>query len=157
MPQLLGEFECKIDAKGRMRLPSSLIKQLGAEGTPSFVINRGVEKCLMMYPKNVWDVLSAKVKKLNQYVKKNREFVRYFYKGATELSPDSSDRVLLSKRLLEYAGIDKEAILFAIDDRIEVWAKEKYDNLMEAEPENFSDLAEEVMGDVDLDNPDTEA
>ena len=157
MPQLLGEFECKIDAKGRMRLPSSLIKQLGAEDTPSFVINRGVEKCLMMYPKNVWDVLSAKVKKLNQYVKKNREFVRYFYKGATELSPDSSDRVLLSKRLLEYAGIDKDAILFAIDDRIEVWAKEKYDNLMEAEPENFSDLAEEVMGDVDLDNPDTEA
>lgn len=152
MPQLLGEFECKIDAKGRMRLPSSLIKQLGAEGTHSFVINRGVEKCLMMYPKNVWDVLSARVKKLNQYVKKNREFVRYFYKGATELSPDGSDRVLLSKRLLEYAGIDKDAILFAIDDRIEVWAKEKYDNLMDAEPENFSDLAEEVMGDIDLDN-----
>jgi MraZ protein len=155
MPQLLGEFECKIDAKGRMRLPTSLIKQLGTEGTHEFVINRGVEKCLMMYPKNVWDVLSARVKKLNQYVKKNREFVRYFYKGATELVPDSSDRVLLTKRLLEYAGIDKDAILFAIDDRIEVWAKEKYDNLMDAEPENFSDLAEEVMGDFDLEIPDT--
>ena len=156
MPQLLGEFECKIDAKGRMRLPTSLIKQLGTEGPHEFVINRGVEKCLMMYPKNVWDVLSAKVKKLNQYVKKNRQFVRYFYKGATELIPDTSDRVLLSKRLLEYAGIEKEAILFAIDDRIEVWAKEKYDNLMDAEPENFSDLAEEVMGDIDLDDSSTE-
>ncbi len=156
MPQLLGEFECKIDAKGRMRLPTSLIKQLGTESTHKFVINRGVEKCLMMYPKNVWDVLSAKVKRLNQYVKKNREFVRYFYKGATELVPDSSDRVLLTKRLLEYAGIEKDAILFAIDDRIEVWAKEKYDNLMDAEPENFSDLAEEVMGDFDLEIPDTE-
>jgi MraZ protein len=154
MPQLLGEFECKIDVKGRMRLPTSLIKQLGTEGTHKLVINRGVEKCLMMYPKNVWDVLSAKVKKLNQYVKKNREFVRYFYKGATELNTDGSDRVLLPKRLLEYAGIEKEAILFAIDDRIEVWAKEKYDNLMEAEPENFSDLAEEVMGDLDLEIPD---
>ena len=156
MPQLLGEFECKIDAKGRMRLPTSLIKQLGVESTHEFVINRGVEKCLMMYPKNVWAVLSAKVKRLNQYVKKNREFVRYFYKGASELVPDSSDRVLLSKRLLEYAGIEKEAILFAIDDRIEVWAKEKYDNLMDAEPENFSDLAEEVMGDMDLEIPDIE-
>ena len=156
MPQLLGEFECKIDVKGRMRLPTSLIKQLGSEGTHKLVINRGVEKCLMMYPKNVWDVLSAKVKKLNQYVKKNREFVRYFYKGATELNTDGSDRVLLPKRLLEYAGIEKEAILFAIDDRIEVWAKEKYDNLMEAEPENFSDLAEEVMGDLDLEIPDAE-
>ena len=154
MPQLLGEFECKIDAKGRMRLPTSLVKQLDTEGAHTFIINRGVERCLMMYPENVWDVLSAKVKKLNQYVKKNREFVRYFYKGASELNTDSSDRVLLPKRLLEFAGIEKEAILFAIDDRIEVWAKEKYDNLMEAEPENFSDLAEEVMGDIDLEIPD---
>jgi transcriptional regulator MraZ len=156
MPQLLGEFECKIDVKGRMRLPTSLIKQLGTEGTHKFVINRGVEKCLMMYPKNVWDVLSAKVKKLNQYVKKNREFVRYFYKGATELATDGSDRVLLPKRLLEYAGIGKEAILFAIDDRVEVWAKEIYDNMMETEPENFSDLAEEVMGDLDMEIPDAD-
>ena len=156
MPQLLGEFECKIDAKGRMRLPTSLVKQLDTKGAHTFVINRGVEKCLMMYPKDVWDVLSAKVKRLNQYVRKNREFVRYFYKGATELNADGSDRVLLPKRLLDFAGIGKEAILFAIDDRIEVWAKDKYDNLMEAEPENFSDLAEEVMGDMDLENPDNE-
>lgn len=157
MQQLLGEFECKIDAKGRMRLPASLLKQLEAEDSAKFVINRGVEKCLMMYPKNVWDVLSAKVKKLNQYVKKNREFVRYFYKGATEMAPDNFERILLPKRLLEYAGIDKDVILFAIDDRIEVWAKEKYDNLMEAEPESFSDLAEEVMGDLDMDAPAPEA
>lgn len=153
MPQLLGEFECKIDAKGRMRLPTLLVKQLDTEGAHTFIINRGVERCLMMYPENVWEVLSAKVKKLNQYVKKNREFVRYFYKGATKLNTDSSDRILLPKRLLEFAGIEKEAILFAIDDRIEVWSKEKYDNLMEAEPENFSDLAEEVMGDIDLETP----
>jgi len=63
---------------------------------------------------------------------------------------------LLPKRLLEFAGIRKEAILFAMDDRIAVWAKEKYDNLMEAEPENFSDLAEEVMGDIDLEIPDAD-
>ena len=148
MIQLKGEFECKIDAKGRMRMPTVLLKQMGEEGPHSFVINRGVEKCLMLYPKEVWDVLSARVNKLNQYVKKNRDFVRYFYRGATDLSPDASDRVLLPKRLLEYAGIDKEIMLFAINDRIEVWEKGQYLRNLEEEPEDFSDLAEDVMGET---------
>ena len=147
MLQLLGEFECKIDNKGRMRLPSSLIRQLGTEGTHTFVINRGLEKHLVIYPKKVWDVLVQKVNALNPYVKKNREFIRYFFRGATEVTIDGTDRILLTKRLLEYAGIEKNAILFAVNNKIEIWAKDKYDNNMDQEPENFSDLAEEVMGD----------
>ena len=152
MPQLLGEYDCKIDSKGRMRLPSSLMEQLGTEGPHAFVMNRGMEKCLTLYPKGVWDVIIARVNKLNIYKKKNREFLRFIYRGATELSPDGSDRILLPKRLIEYAGIEKDIILFAINDRVEIWAKEQYDRLLEEEPENFSDLAEEVMGAVDL-NP----
>ncbi len=152
MPELLGEFECKIDAKGRMRMPTSVLKQLGGADKHAFVINRGVEPCLTLYPKKVWDVLSARVKKLNPYVEKNRKFIRYFYRGATELKPDASDRILLSKNLLEYAGIEKEAILFAINDRLEVWSKAKYYNVMEEEPENFSELGESVMGEVDMNN-----
>jgi MraZ protein len=150
MLELLGEFECKIDAKGRMRLPSSLLKQLG-DGQHAFVVNRGVERCLTLYPKSVWDVLSARVKKLNPYVAKNRKFIRYFYRGATELSPDSSDRVLLTKNLLEYAGIEKDAILFAINDRVEIWSKASYHGAIDEEPEDFSELAESVMGGVDID------
>ena len=155
MLQLLGEFECKIDNKGRMRLPSSLIRQLGTEGTHTFVINRGLEKHLVIYPKKVWDVLVQKVNALNPYVKKNREFIRYFFRGATEVTIDGTDRILLTKRLLEYAGIEKNAILFAVNNKIEIWAKDKYDNNMDQEPENFSDLAEDVMGgsppDISLD------
>ncbi len=150
MPELLGEFECKIDAKGRMRMPISVLKQLGGGSKHAFVVNRGVEPCLTLYPKKVWDVLSARVKKLNPYVQKNRKFIRYFYRGATELTPDASDRILLSKNLLEYAGIEKEAILFAINDRLEIWSKSRYNNLMDEEPENLSDLGEEVMGQVDM-------
>jgi len=155
MLQLLGEFECKIDNKGRMRLPSSLIRQLGTEGTHTFVINRGLEKHLVIYPKKVWDVLVQKVNALNPYVKKNREFIRYFFRGATEVTIDGTDRIMLTKRLLEYAGIEKNAILFAVNNKIEIWAKDKYDNNMDQEPENFSDLAEDVMGgsppDISLD------
>lgn len=155
MPELLGEYECKIDAKGRMRIPSPLIRQLGSEGTHTFVINRGIEKCLTLYPKSVWDKIRQKVSRLNTYIKKNRDFIRYFYRGASEVALDSSDRILLSKRLTEYAGIGSVAILFAVNDRIEIWAKDDFDNVWNEEPEDFSNLAEEVMGQSTFEN-DTE-
>jgi MraZ protein len=146
MTNFIGEFNCKIDAKGRVMLPSALRKQLAPEANERFVMNRGFESCLVLYPKNEWEVISAEVNKLNQYVKKNREFIRYFYRGATELELDSNGRLLLPKRMLQYAGIDKEIVLFAYGNRIEIWDKDKYDNLLTDEPEDFADLAEEVMG-----------
>jgi len=114
MPQLLGEYDCKLDAKGRVRMR---------------------------------DIVSEEVNDLNTYVKKNRAFVRYFFRGATELSTDSSDRINLPQKLLDYAGITKdkrEIVLFAHTNKIEIWAKDKYDGVLEEEPEDFSDLAEEV-------------
>lgn len=151
--QLLGEYECKIDAKGRMRVPSGLISQLGEEQeTYNFVINRGFEKCLMLYPQAVWNKITAEINRLNLYNKKNRDFVRYFYRGALQVTLDSADRILITKRLLEYAGVEKEVILSAYNDRIEVWAKDEYDLLLEEEPMDFSDLAEEVLGKVSLDS-----
>ena len=144
--QLLGEYECKIDAKGRMRMPSGLIAQLGEAEQHTFVINRGFEKCLMLYPEQVWEKITTEINQLNLYNKKNRDFVRYFYRGAHKVNLDSADRVLVTKRLLEYAEVDKEVILSAYSDRIEVWAKEHYDLLLEEEPQDFSDLAEDVLG-----------
>ncbi|KGE86815.1 MULTISPECIES: division/cell wall cluster transcriptional repressor MraZ [Phaeodactylibacter] len=144
--QLLGEYECKIDAKGRMRMPSGLIAQLGEGEALSFVINRGFEQCLMLYPEPVWERITNEINQLNLYNKKNRNFVRYFYRGAQKVSMDSADRILVSKRLLEYAGIDKEVVLSAYNDRIEIWAADQYEALLDEEPEDFSDLAEDVLG-----------
>lgn len=148
MQQLLGEYECKMDAKGRMRLPSGLIGQLGEAEEHNFVINRGFENCLMLYPEDVWATISEQVNRLNQYNKKEREFQRYFYRGAQKLSLDGADRILLSKRLLEYAGIEKEVILAAVNDRIEIWSREQYDQMLDSEPDDFSDLAHDVLGGV---------
>ena len=144
--QLLGEYECKIDAKGRMRMPTGLIGQLGEEAALDFVINRGFEKCLMLYPEPVWDRITNEINQLNLYTKKNRDFVRYFYRGAQKVAMDSADRILVSKRLLEYAGIDKDVILSAYHDRIEIWAVDQYEHLLDEEPADFSDLAEDVLG-----------
>ncbi len=143
---LLGEYECKLDAKGRMRLPSGLIGQLGEQSVYTFIVNRGFEKCLMLYPEEVWDRISEEVNALNLYNKKNRDFVRYFYRGAHKVVMDGADRILLTKRLLEYAGIERDAILMAYNDRIEIWSRSQYDDLLDEEPEDFSDLAEEVLG-----------
>ena len=139
MTNFIGEFECKLDVKGRLMLPSGLRKQLDPAAQERFVLNRGFEKCLVLYPKNDWEYISAEVNKLNQYVKKNREFIRYFYRGA-------SGRILIPKRLLGYAGVEKEVVLFAYSNRIEVWDAETYNNLLTDEPDEFADLAEEVMG-----------
>lgn len=146
--QLLGEYECKIDAKGRMRMPSGLIGQLGNSEALTFVINRGFEKCLMLYPEVVWEKITNEINQLNLYNKKNRDFVRYFYRGAQKVAMDSADRILVSKRLLEYAGVEKEVILSAYSDRIEIWAKHEYEQLLDEEPVDFSDLAEDVLGKV---------
>ena len=144
--QLLGEYDCKLDAKGRMRMPSGLIGQLEESEAYTFVINRGFEKCLMLYTEEVWELITAEINQLNLYTKKNRDFVRYFYRGAHKVTMDSADRILVTKRLLEYAGIEKDAILSAYNDRIELWAKEEYDQMLEDEPVDFSDLAEDVLG-----------
>jgi len=144
---LTGEYDCKTDAKGRVRLPSSLIKQLGKGGSTEFTINRGFEKHLMLYPRNVWEKETEKInQRLNIYNNKERQALRYFYRGATELSIDSADRVLLPKSLAEYAGIDKEVVLFAYQDRIEVWAKAEYELFLSKEPEDFASIAEDIFG-----------
>lgn len=146
MQQLLGEYDCKIDDKGRMRLPSGLISQLGERDSFVFVINRGFEKCLMLYPEEVWERITNEINQLNLYSKKNRDFVRYFYRGANKVTMDGADRILVAKRLLEYAGMEKDVILSAYNDRIEIWAKEEYDRMLDEEPDDFSDLADDVLG-----------
>jgi len=146
MSHFLGEFDCKLDAKGRMMIPSSLKKQLPDAEREGLVINRGFEKHLVIYTKKEWDKITGELSKLNLYEKKSRDFVRYFTRGATELSLDSANRILFPKALMEYAAISMEVVLSCQLNKIEVWAKESYDSQMDSEPENFANLAEEVMG-----------
>jgi len=149
MMNLVGEFPCVVDSKGRFLFPAGLKRQLPEVEGMHFVINRGFEQCLNLYPAPEWKQISDEVNQLNIYVKKNREFVRYFYRGATEIFPDGSYRLLVPKPLLEYAGIKKEVILFAYANRIELWDKAKYEGLLGDEPDNFSALAEDVMSKKD--------
>lgn len=146
MSHFLGEFECKLDAKGRLSIPSGLKRQLPEAEREGLVINRGFEKHLVIYTRKEWDSIVEDLSKLNQYEKRTREFIRYFTRGATELSVDAAGRILLPKSLMEYAGIDAEVVLACQFNKIEVWDQKAYDAQMDSEPENFANLAEEVMG-----------
>ena len=134
-------------------LPAGLFRQLLPGDQERFVINRGFEKNLTLYPVSEWQKITKEINSLNLYNKKNREFVRYFYRGASELSCDSSNRILLPKPLMDYADLEKEIVLFAFGNRIEVWSKSLYESTMSVEPENFSVLAEEVMGRINSKEP----
>jgi MraZ protein len=148
MVQLLGEFDCKLDAKGRLMVPSSLKKQLPDVEKEGLVINRGFEKHLVIYPKKVWQGIVEELGKLNPYEQKTREFIRYFTRGATELTLDAAGRVNLPNSLMESVGIsiNTELVLACQFDKIEVWSKSAYEAIFDSEPANFASLAEEVMG-----------
>lgn len=147
MIQLQGEYDCKVDAKGRFRLPTQLVRQLGEAKEASLHVNRGMEKCLTLYPDEVWKKTTAEVNSLSLYNSQNRKFARYFYRGATELSMDKSDRVLIPKSLAEYAEIENEIVLFAFHNRIEIWSKSNYEAMLdEQDEEEFSNLSDIVMG-----------
>ncbi|MDO3645288.1 MAG: division/cell wall cluster transcriptional repressor MraZ [Mucilaginibacter sp.] len=147
MSYLNGEFECKLDNKGRMMIPAGLKKQLPEAEKESFVVNRGFKKYLVIYTKSEWDKKLDELNKLNQYETKNIEFIRYFTRGATELTLDAAGRVNLPQGLLDYAGISGDVVLNCMLTKIEMWDRAAYNAMIESEPENFAALAEEVMGD----------
>lgn len=149
MSRFTGEYQSTVDDKGRVKLPAGLIRQMEEQGMVlNFVINRGFEKCLMLYPKPVWDQKAAEVDKLNIYDPVQRQFVRYFYRGATQILPDPADRLLLPKNLTEYAGLEKNVTLFAYLNQIEIWDQKKYNAELANEPDQFSELAANVFGGV---------
>lgn len=151
----LGEYEIKLDAKGRLRLPGALKQQLTPEVKGRFVVNRGFEECLEIYPFDVWEKVRAKVERLNQFKKKERAFIRYFLRGATEVVLDSADRLNLPKHLLDYAGIKGEAILTPGKNTLELWDRNKYEQELAMDSDSFADLAEDVLGDLDIDIDDS--
>ena len=109
-------------------------------------MNRGFEGCLVLYPQNEWDSITKEMANLNLFVARNRKFYRQFHNGATPLSLDGTGRLLIPKGLMGFAGLKKDAVLFAYANRIEVWAKDRYEAVMNEDPEDFADLAEQVMG-----------
>lgn len=146
MSGFIGEYHCKLDAKGRLSLPAEMRKQLSPDDAETFVISRGVDDCLSLYPMSEWARVMEKLRGLNRFKAKDRKFARMFQKGATKISLDASGRLLCPKALMSWAGIQKDIVMVANVDLWEIWDKERYEELLGSDWDEFEDLAAEVMG-----------
>ena len=143
MINLIGTYECKIDAKGRVMLPSALKKQLLPILEKGFVLKRSVfQPCLEMYPMNEWDDVMEKDGKLNRFDRKNNDFIRRLTAGLKIVDLDASGRMLVAKDLLGYAGLEKEIVISSAGNILEVWDKNKYETAINDATIDFADLAE---------------
>ncbi len=148
MINLIGTYECKIDAKGRVMLPAALKKQLATVVDSGFVLKRSVfQSCLELYPMAEWNELMKKVNTLNRFDRKNNDFVRKLTAGVKMIDLDVSGRLLVSKDLIGYSGLSKEIVIASAVNILEIWDKDKYELAIAAAADDFADLAEEVMGD----------
>ena len=147
MTGFIGEYESTIDAKGRFLLPTGFRKQLPEQEKLSFVINRGFEKCLTLYPNEVWQPIFTRISQLNVFNPHVREFRRYFLIGATAVDLDTAGRLLLPKNLMEHAGLEKDIVLVSAINKLEIWDKIRYQEYINNyTAAGFSDLANQVMG-----------
>ena len=145
----VGEYNCKVDDKGRITFPSSLKKQMNSVSGKRFVIKKDIfESCLVLFPIEEWERQNAIIRsKINPYNKEHNKFLRNFYRGSAELILDGNNRLLIPKRLLELVKIFKEAILAGQDGKIEMWSKDLYES-DEQMNEDFARLAEKIMGET---------
>ncbi|WP_108802318.1 division/cell wall cluster transcriptional repressor MraZ [Aquimarina sp. Aq107] len=147
MVNLIGTYECKADAKGRLMIPAAFKKQLSPVLQEGFVLKRAVfQPCLELYPMEEWNLLMQKMNKLNRFKKKNNDFIRRFTAGVKVVEIDSTGRLLIPKDLVSFAGITKELVLSSAVNIIEIWDKAQYEKVIDDTAVDFADLAEEVMG-----------
>ncbi len=144
---LIGTYECKADAKGRLMMPVAFKKQLSPVLQDGFVLKRSVfQPCLELYSMEEWSLLMQKMNKLNRFKKKNNDFIRRFTAGVKMVEIDATGRLLIPKDLISFAGITKELVLSSAVNIIEIWDKTQYEKVIDDAAVDFADLAEEVMG-----------
>ncbi len=136
----MGEYHHTIDEKGRLTIPSKIRYDLGEE----FIITRGLDNCIFVYPKDAWEDIIKKYKELPN-TKDARNFMRFFLSGATLCSFDKQGRINIPIPLTAYAGLIKECIIIGVDDRLEVWGKERWESFVEENEANYSQIADNLF------------
>lgn len=137
----MGEYQHTIDPKGRLIVPAKFREGLGEQ----FIATRGLDKCLFVYPLEEWKILEQKLKNLPVTQAEARSFVRFFFSGATECELDKQGRILIPANLREYGQLDKDVVFVGIASRVEIWAKERWDDYSATANENFDETAQRLV------------
>lgn len=152
MVNFIGDYTCKLDAKGRVLLPAAFKKQLQGDNADKFVVKKDIfENCLVVYPSEEWERQSKIIrKKINPYKREHNMFLRRFFKGTAEVILDSNNRLLVPKRLLDEIGAEKDIVLAGQTGKIELWDKTRYDQI-ELSDDEFAGMAESIFNELDGD------
>lgn len=139
----MGEYHHSIDAKGRLIIPSKLRYDLG----DNFIVTRGLDGCLFLYPKEQWNNIINKYKNLPD-TKDKRQFLRIFLSGATNCEYDKQGRINIPKPLIDYADLNKDCIIIGVDEKLEIWSKERWEQFISDNEENMSEIADSLFRSV---------
>ncbi|NDI33675.1 division/cell wall cluster transcriptional repressor MraZ [Chengkuizengella sediminis] len=142
----MGEYQHNIDEKGRVIVPSKFRDALGS----TFIMTRGLDQCLFIYPSEEWGVLEKKLKALPLMKSDARAFTRFFFSGATECELDKQGRVNIPNNLKSHAKLEKESIFIGVSNRIEIWNKEVWEGYFQQSESSFNEIAEKLV-DLDFD------
>lgn len=142
---LMGEYHHTIDEKGRITIPSKVRYELGE----SFVVTRGLDHCLYVYPKQEWENIIAKYQKLPN-TKDARNFMRFFLSGAATCEFDKQGRINIQSSLIHYAELKKECIIVGVSDHLEIWSQELWQQLLDENEENFSSMADSLFSNLEI-------
>ena len=147
MLTFIGDYPCKMDAKGRISIPSSFRRQLQSAEQDCFVVRKNIyEKCLDLFPIQEWERQLEEIrKKINVYNREHAEFLREYYRGTAQLQMDGNGRLLIPKRLSESVGLDKHVVFAGQDGKIEIWGEHEYQGAA-MDQKNFMDLASDILG-----------
>ena len=145
MSSFKGSYEYSVDSKGRINIPARLKKYVSPEANDTFVVTRGYESCLFIYPLDEWNKLEQIIRGLSSANPKHRFFMRTLLEHATESQLDGQSRISIPKVLLQYAGVENEVLIIGVLDRIEVWNPQIYKEYQKAQAESYESVAQSVL------------
>ncbi|TAL70278.1 MAG: division/cell wall cluster transcriptional repressor MraZ [Bacteroidetes bacterium] len=134
-----------VDSKGRVNLPAKMRKIVSPDANDNFTVIRGLDKCIEVYPSDIWKLKEARFEELDQYEPESRYFLRKLLMWSEEVDLDGQQRIILPKKLMEYAEIDNKVVIIGVGDHIEIWNPEVFDKYIEGSGESFEAIAAKVM------------
>ena len=138
----MGEYHHNVDVKGRIIVPAKFRDNLGE----TFILTRGLDRCLFGYPLSEWEIIEDKLKQLPLTKKDARAFTRFFFSGATECEIDKQGRTNIATPLFQYAPLEKECVILGVSNRIEIWDKQEWENYFSESEDSFAEIAENMIG-----------
>ncbi len=138
---LLGEFHHNIDDKGRLVIPTKYREELGS----NFIITKGIEKCLYIYPSSKWEKIVSQLETLPFTKKDARTFTRFFFSGATVCEFDKSGRINITSPLVSYADLNRECVIIGANDHIEIWSEKMFAEFLNDNSAKISEVAEHLF------------